>query len=203
MTDDAPSKAPSSTSVILLLLRLLQRKRRRVASGRFLCQTPGRRSAGGFAYIFFSWERLLKTPLDSRVVISLLLRRLEGEKLNRRPQSFDSPLNKFRVSGSIRFTSTHFEKVMTSSLSQVLCMHMLCSPWLHLFLPYSSVVDVGICSGILLSFRPEQSTTLDSQRHLGGHTGSLLQALLRRASSVPDGDGNAKKNSVNATSPRC
>lgn len=63
----------------------------RVSSGK----TVGRRSAGGFAYIFFSWERLLKTPFDSRVVISLLLRRLEGEKLNRRPQSFDSPLNKF------------------------------------------------------------------------------------------------------------
>lgn len=51
--------------------------------------------------------------------------------------------------------------------------------------PYSSVVEVGICSGILVSFRPEQSTTPDSQRHLGGHTGSLLQALLTRASSVP------------------
>lgn len=41
-------------------------------------------------------------------------------------------------------------------------------------------------SGILVSFRLEQSTTLDSQRHLGGHTGSLLQALLRRVSSVPE-----------------
>lgn len=44
-----------------------------------------------------------------------------------------------------------------------------------------------MCSGILVSFRLEQSTTLDSQRHLGGHTGSLLQALFRRVSSVPDG----------------
>lgn len=43
-----------------------------------------------------------------------------------------------------------------------------------------------MCSGILVSFRLEQSTTLDSQRHLGGHTGSLLQALLRRVSSVPE-----------------
>lgn len=51
---------------------------------------------------------------------------------------------------------------------------------------YSSLVDEGMCSGILVSFRLEQSTTLDSQRHLGGHTGSLLQALLRRVSSVPE-----------------
>lgn len=45
-----------------------------------------------------------------------------------------------------------------------------------------------MCSGILVSFRLEQSTTLDSQRHLGGHTGSLLQALFRRVSSVPERD---------------
>lgn len=36
---------------------------------------------GSCAYIFFSWERLLKTPVASRVVMSLLLRRLEGKKL--------------------------------------------------------------------------------------------------------------------------
>lgn len=53
-------------------------------------------------------------------------------------------------------------------------------------IPYSSLVDAGMCSGILVSFRLEQSTTLDSQRHLGGHTGSLLQALFRRVSSVPE-----------------
>lgn len=54
-----------------------------------------------------------------------------------------------------------------------------------------------MCSGILVSFRLEQSTTLDSQRHLGGHTGSLLQALFRRVSSVPDGEeAMQKKNRV-------
>lgn len=53
---------------------------------------------GGFTYIFFSWERLLKTPFASRVVISLLLRRLEREKVEPRPQLFESPLNKFEVS---------------------------------------------------------------------------------------------------------
>lgn len=78
MTDDAPSKAPSSTSVILLLLRLLQRKRRRRTSRKLLPQRDG--SAGGGAYIFLSWDRLLKAPLASSAVISLLLRRLEGEK---------------------------------------------------------------------------------------------------------------------------
>lgn len=51
---------------------------------------------------------------------------------------------------------------------------------------YSSEVDEGMCSGILVSFRLEQSTTFDSQRHLGGQTGSLLQALFRRVSSVPE-----------------
>lgn len=54
--------------------------------------------------------------------------------------------------------------------------------------PYSSVVDEGMCSGILVSFRLEQSTTFDSQRHFGGQTGSLLQASLRRTSSVPKGE---------------
>lgn len=32
-------------------------------------------------YIFFSWERFLKAPVASRVVISLLLRRLVGVRL--------------------------------------------------------------------------------------------------------------------------
>lgn len=58
-------------------------------------------------------------------------------------------------------------------------------------IPYSSVVDAGMCSGILVSFRLEQSTTFDSQRHLGGHTGSLLQALFRRVSSVPEHEKKA------------
>lgn len=148
------------------------------------------------AYIFLSWERLLKTPFDSRAVISLLLRRLKGEKLNRRPQSFHSPLNKFRVSSSIRFTSINVEKTkqndelitFSSPLHARAALTHACSSVAH---THSSVVEVGICSGILVSFRPEQSTTLDSQRHLGGQTGSLLQALLRRASSVPGGQRSA------------
>ncbi len=52
-------------------------------------------------------------------------------------------------------------------------------------LSYSSVVDAGMCSGTRLSRRLEQSTTLDSQRHLAGQTGSLLQSLLSLVSSVP------------------
>lgn len=60
----------------------------------------------------------------------------------------------------------------------------------HFVFPHSSVVDEGMCSGILVSFRLEQSTTFASQRHLGGHTGSLLQALFRRMSSVPAQEKN-------------
>lgn len=43
---------------------------------------------------------------------------------------------------------------------------------------YSSAVDCGMRSGILVSFRLEHSTTPASQRHLGGHTTSLLHSLL-------------------------
>lgn len=73
MTDDAPSNAPSSISVILLLLRLLYRKNLRQE------REPDANWGGerSFTYIFFSWERLLKAPVASRVVMSLLLRRLQ------------------------------------------------------------------------------------------------------------------------------
>lgn len=43
---------------------------------------------------------------------------------------------------------------------------------------YSSTVDCGIRSGILVSFRLEHSTTLDSQRHFGGQITSLLHSLF-------------------------
>lgn len=54
-----------------------------------------------------------------------------------------------------------------------------------------------MCSGILVSFRLEQSTTFDSQRHLGGQTGSLLQAVFRRVSSVPKWEKKADTSSFN------
>lgn len=44
--------------------------------------------------------------------------------------------------------------------------------------PYSSAVDCGMRSGILVSFRLEHSTTPDSQRHFGGQITSLLHSLF-------------------------
>lgn len=43
---------------------------------------------------------------------------------------------------------------------------------------YSSAVDCGMRSGILVSFRLEHSTTPDSQRHFGGQITSLLHSLF-------------------------
>lgn len=43
---------------------------------------------------------------------------------------------------------------------------------------YSSAVDCGMRSGILVSFRLEHSTTPDSQRHFGGQMTSLLHSLF-------------------------
>lgn len=51
---------------------------------------------------------------------------------------------------------------------------------------YSSVVESGRCSGNLVRRKFEQSTTVASQRHLGGHTGLLLQSLFKRVSSEPE-----------------
>lgn len=50
---------------------------------------------------------------------------------------------------------------------------------------YSSVVERGRCSGNLVRRKFEQSTTVASQRHFGGHTGLLLQSLFNRVSSAP------------------
>lgn len=38
----------------------------------------------------------------------------------------------------------------------------------------------------MVSRKFEQSTTVASQRHLGGHTGLLLQSLFKRVSSAPE-----------------
>lgn len=43
---------------------------------------------------------------------------------------------------------------------------------------YSSAVDCGMRSGILVSFRLEHSTTPDSQRHFRGQPTSLLHSLF-------------------------
>lgn len=51
---------------------------------------------------------------------------------------------------------------------------------------YSSVVERGRCSGNLVRRKLEQSTTVASHRHFGGHTGLLLQSLFNRVSSEPE-----------------
>lgn len=63
-----------------------------------------------------------------------------------------------------------------------------CNSFVFLFnaFSYSSVVESGRCSGNLVERKFEQSTTVASQRHLGGHTGLLLQSLFKRVSSAPE-----------------
>lgn len=117
--------------------------------------------------------------------MSLLLRRLEGKScksLNKCIKIY-SPLYIFSVSFGLFRLHIQFSSLVTLSHATLF---LPVSSRLFCLVPYSSLVDAGMCSGILVSFRLEQSTTLDSQRHFGGHTGSLLQALFRRVSSVPE-----------------